>query len=155
MPDWRGEIAVIVATGPSAALAPLATARGLARFIVIKQWRLAPWADVLYASDGLWWERHRGVPEFRGLKVTASPRAARLFDLRQVSPVGRGGHSGSHAIHLARDFGSRRVVLVGFDLGLLDADAGKFAGIEIVNASPSSMLRAYPKMGLMEALTCR
>lgn len=152
-PDWRGQVAVIVATGPSVADAPLIEAKGRARIIVIKtSWRLAPWADVLYQSDGSWWERHRGVPEFCGLKVTASPRAARLFGLMQVSPVGRGGHSGSHAIHLAMDFGASRVVLVGFDLPLLDVRVSVFDGVEIINASPVSALKAYRKAGLMEAI---
>lgn len=91
-----------------------------------------------------------------------------------------GGHSGFHAINLAVQFGAKRIVLVGFDMQLdrgahwhadtvqrrkddkgmaecrdaLDGCAPQFAalGIEVINASPVSALKAYPKMGLMEAI---
>lgn len=135
--------AVIVATGPSAKHAPLRDVQELARFIVIKEsWRLAPWADVLYGLDQGWWLFNRGVPDFRGLKVSPSPSVCRVYrDVRlvklkprativrdQYDEHGRltigcglksgGGHSGFQAINLAVQFGATRIVLVGFDMTL-------------------------------------
>ncbi len=136
-PDWSGQTAVIVATGPSAPESPLDTAKGIARAIVIKStWKLAPWADVLYGLDKGWWIANHGVPKFEGLKVTPSPTAARVYGLRQVRLKARaeilteetgilgcglktgGGHSGFQAINLAIQFGAKKIVLVGFDMTL-------------------------------------
>jgi hypothetical protein len=134
-PDWRGETAVIVSTGPSVESAPLDRIKGHARTIAIKgACRLLPWADVLYGSDGAWWEKTGGAPGFEGLKLTASPRAARFPNVRQVRLVRTeeiltgetgvigcgsrrgGGHSGFHALNLAVQFGAREIVLLGIDL---------------------------------------
>lgn len=136
-PNWSGETAVIVGTGPSAKDAPLGMVRGAARAFVVKSsWKLAPWADVLYGLDKGWWIANQGVPEFRGLKVSPSPTAARAFGLRQVRLKARaeiltgetgvlgcglrtgGGHSGFQAINLAIQFGARQIALVGFDMTL-------------------------------------
>ncbi|MGY3607665.1 MULTISPECIES: hypothetical protein [unclassified Bradyrhizobium] len=132
-PDWSGETAVIVASGPSALSVPLARMRGCARFIAINEsWRLCPWADVLYACDGAWWRAARGAPGFLGLKITDEARAAEEFDLVKVKVcrgcdviltgmtglVGDGGNSGFQALNLAIQWGARRILLVGFDMTL-------------------------------------
>lgn len=134
-PDWSGQTALIVGTGASASEAPLYLAEGVFKSIAIKNsYELAPWADVLYGIDRGWWITRRGAPKFKGLKVTPSPQAARLFGLRQVKtklgariirePIGTvgcglrdgGGHSGWQAINLAVQFGATRIVLIGFDM---------------------------------------
>lgn len=137
-PDWRGATAVIVGTGPSAALEPLAPYEGRARFFVIKSsWRLAPFADALYGIDRGWWLANQGARKFKGLKFCPSPtvckvyRSVRIVSVRpraailvtQTGTVGcglasGGGHSGFQAINLAIQFGARRIVLVGFDMTL-------------------------------------
>ena len=161
---------------------------------------LAPWAGVLYGIDTEWWIVNRGVPEFKGMKVSPSPRACKVFRLRQVSikPVAEilakemgvlgcglrtgGGYSGFQAINLAYQMGSRRVILVGFDMhlnsgpwfhqgrppGVAKPDAGrtrewrkaldgcaehfKAVGLEVLNASTGSALTAYPMVDLVEAV---
>jgi hypothetical protein len=130
-PDWSGETAVIVGTGPSAAkIEP-----GSFRSIVIKSsWRLLPTADVLYALDVGWWLANQGAPKFKGMKVSPSPTACRVYKLRKVSLKPRaeiltgeigvlgcglrtgGGFSGFQAINLAIQFGAKKIVLVGFDM---------------------------------------
>lgn len=134
-PRWSDHVAVVVATGASAADAPLSEIARQAKVITIKEsWQLAPWAGVLYGSDGAWWANRKGVPGFSGLKITASPNAARMFGLKLVrllaldrvllnkpGTIGCGsrfgnGHSGFHALNLAAQFGARKIVLVGFDL---------------------------------------
>ena len=97
--------------------------------------------------------------------------------------IGWGGNSGFQALNLAVQFGAKRIVLVGYDMrcdqglhwhgphgkGLNNptprnverwrrvtdeaADLLRFLGVEVVNCSPISALRAYPKMGLEEALS--
>lgn len=137
-PDWSGETAVIVGTGPSAADVPLGLAQGLARFFVIKSsWRLAPFADALYGLDKGWWIANQGGAKFKGLKFSPSPTICRVYpDIQYVRlrPFTRvltdetgvigcglregGGHSGFQAINLAVQFGAKRILLVGFDMTL-------------------------------------
>lgn len=96
--------------------------------------------------------------------------------------LGDGGNSGFQAINLVAQAGARRIVLIGFDFridhgshwhglhgrgldnpvatnlirwrGVLDDAAPTFAalGIEVINASPVSLLSAYPRMSVDEAL---
>jgi hypothetical protein len=132
-PDWSGQTAVIVGTGPSA----VPIEQGPFRAVVIKSsWRLAPWADVLYGIDKGWWIANHGAPHFKGLKVSPSPTVCKVFGLRQVTLKPRaeillgttgvigcglktgGGFSGFQAINLAVQFGAKRIVLVGFDMSL-------------------------------------
>jgi hypothetical protein len=106
---------------------------------------LAPWADVLYATDFPWWEKHRGVTEFHGLKLSQDPKvkgrpqwgvhqveAVRSEDRLLVEffgKIGWGGNSGFGAINLAVQFGVSRIVLVGFDMRLYSpADAQRLFG---------------------------
>jgi hypothetical protein len=137
-PDWGGETAVVIATGPSASEAPLKEVKGKSKVIAIKSsWRLAPWADFLYGCDRGWWIENRGVPKFKRLKATASPSVNKVYpDVRLIQLVAKaeiltgetgrigcglrtgGGFSGFHAINLAIQFGAKRIVLVGFDMTL-------------------------------------
>jgi len=135
-PDWTGETIVVVASGPSAAAAPLGLGRGRARFIAINDsWRLCPWADILFAGDYKWWELHQGCPEFLGLRVSIDRRACEFSDwdicrLRGYRADQRisfdagivgGSNSGLNALNLAVQLVPSKVLLVGFDMRL---DAG-------------------------------
>ena len=131
-PDWTGETVVIVASGPSAGDVPLDFAKGRARFMAINtSWKLAPWADLLFACDAAWWGNAKGCPEFAGLKVTVDAHAAKHFpDVRvvrcrkpddrlvvdDIGTIGWGGNSGFHCLNLAVQFGCRKIILVGFDM---------------------------------------
>lgn len=94
------------------------------------------------------------------------------------------GNSGSQAVNLAVQLGAARVVLVGFDMNLdagvhwhglhpgrmnnprgcavaewaarLDRQALALAelGVEVLNTSPTSSLKAFRKVSLQEALAC-
>lgn len=113
--DWADEIAVIVASGPSAARTPLDLAIGKAKVIVVNSsWRLAPWADVLFGCDAGWWFHNDGVPDFPGRKYASSPAATRRFGLELFST--RGSNSGLRAIRLAEHFEAALILLVGFDM---------------------------------------
>lgn len=136
-PAWEGETVVIVASGPSAADAPLERARGKAKVIAINtSWKLAPWADILFACDAKWWDQYEGCPEFKGQKLTVEKLAAEKWGIGYVhamrpdnriylepkGTVGWGGNSGFHCLNLALQFGVKRVLLVGYDMRV---DKGK------------------------------
>lgn len=132
-PDWTGETVCIVASGPSASSIDLKSIEGKVRFIAINEsWRLCPWADVLYGCDDAYWKAKKGVPEFKGLKLTTDRRAsARFSDVHLVAlkrpceeiitnewAVGWGGNSGFHSLNLSLHFNVARILLVGFDMQL-------------------------------------
>ena len=139
-PDWTEEIVIIVASGPSASEVPLELMKDRARFMAVKDgWRLCPWADVLYGCDHHWWEAHRGIPEFLGLRMAYDPQTItkyrgmpflkvnvkkqrEQFMFGEIGNVGWGGNSGFHAINLVAQFGAKLIALVGFDMRI---DNGK------------------------------
>ena len=75
---WPGSTIVCLGGGPS--LTPTdvdACSFGRLRIVAINDaYRLAPMADVLYASDGKWWTWEKGVPTFTGPKYAIDPPAA-------------------------------------------------------------------------------
>lgn len=130
-PDWRGELAAVIASGPSAKAAAIGELAGKARAIAVNEsYRLAPWADALYGADAQWWKWRYGVPEFKGLKVSQDDEACRIYpDIRRVVVdrysneltvdrpyLGSGGNSGFQALNLAVWWGARAILLIGFDM---------------------------------------
>lgn len=131
MIDWSGQPCAVIASGVSATEAA-EQIKGQCRVIVVNNgFKLAPWADVLYAADARWWDTYRDALAFSGLKVTASLSAAKRLGLQHVQikdeadpnahlmtldgPIGHGGNSGFQALNLALQSGSRHLLLVGFD----------------------------------------
>lgn len=95
--------------------------------------RMAPWADVLHACDGRWWDAYGAeVKEvFRGERWTCDPYAAQRHGLlwmnatdgaglslspQRVHTGGSGGNSGHQAIGMAFLWGAVKIVLLGFDM---------------------------------------
>lgn len=134
-PDWRDETCVIVASGPSAKGCNLAAARGLAKFISVNDsWSLAPWSDALYGCDCNWWRAAAGAPGFGGLKISQDDKCPRFFpDVKVVrceksygvdskllvgklGLIGWASNGGFQALNLAVQFGSKRIILVGYDM---------------------------------------
>lgn len=136
-PRWPGGAVIVAATGPSLTpeVAAACRASGWPAIAVNDAHRLLPWADVLYACDGAWWDVHEGVPGFDGERwsthddETNDKRAiAARYSLRCVrgaagetfsrdpAVLHYGSNSGFQAIGLAILFGARRIVLVGFDM---------------------------------------
>jgi hypothetical protein len=141
-PRWFGRCVVVVASGPSAGEVDWEEARAASESLpadrrpvwvtINASYRLAPWADALYAADGLFWTRDEGARAFPGLKVTQHVRDAARFGLEcvklnpkrrtmafeQFGEIGSGGNSGFQAVNLAAQAGAARIVLVGFDYSL-------------------------------------
>lgn len=130
-PDWSGRAVAIVASGPSAKKAGVASLKDRLPVLAIKRnVELAPFADVVYGCDHPWWRSVHGLKDFPGLKLAYAPRACDQYGCRKVDIevavdriltervglVGSGGNSGFQALNLAVQFGARRVLLIGFDL---------------------------------------
>jgi len=136
--------AICIASGPSLTKEGVAYCQGKGTVYVIKEnYIIAPWADVLYAADGDWWDRyhdqvrHGGLPGFAGEKWTVNHEAHLKYDLNYVQPknplvwstnpahVATGGNSGFQAMNLAVLQGAERVILLGYDYGYCERTQGK------------------------------
>lgn len=110
--------------------------RARARVIVINDaYRLAPWADLLHASDRQWWRAHwdRGAGAFAGIKTGCLGNGRPALDfgvpvlvLPQTGCEGletnrelgirTGSNSGHQAINLAYLLSGGPLYLLGFDM---------------------------------------
>jgi len=141
---WEGATVVILASGESLTLEQCAMVglwqdNPFHRVIVINTtFRLAPWADLLYACDGKWWNavdpttnmkyaeeaaqhfnkdnmwtQDKGAADLYGLRYIKSLRKQGLSKVKGV--IHQGANSGFQAINLAYLAGARRFILLGFD----------------------------------------
>lgn len=127
---WPGCTVVCIGTGPSLTTEDVAFVQGKARVIAVNDaYKLAPWADVLYAADAKWWGWHKGAPTFKGsLKFALQPGALRWpgvqmlrrgsLDGLDLDPrvVRTGFNSGYQAINVAVHLGAAKIVLLGYDM---------------------------------------
>lgn len=191
---WTGSTVVCLGGGPSLTAEDVDFCRGKARVIAVNDaYRLAPWADALYACDVTWWQRHQGVPSFTGPKWSLAqpnwgawhdrwPEIQRLknggadgLSLDQ-SELRTGKNSGYQAINLAVLYGASRIVLLGYDMQsrgrqthwheraaeppyavflprfLTLVEPLNAAGVEIVNCSPETALKCFPRADLRSVL---
>ena len=133
---WKAETCAVLAAGPSMNRETCDRLRGRCRVIAVNntgiptagQPAMAPWADVLFASDAKWWNTYRGeAMKFPGIKIggAAVPRWDGLhrlafsgtgpYDPRPTHVVA-GHNSGYQAVHIAAHFGATRILLFGFDM---------------------------------------
>lgn len=118
----------IIASGPSLTAEDCERVRRFRTIVVNTSYRLAPWADYLYACDYWWWANNLAdVRErFHGELWTQDRKAANAYRLnyvesRRLPGLGRdcihqGGNSGYQAVNLAYLWGARTIVLLGFDM---------------------------------------
>lgn len=137
---------VCLGTGPSLTAADVDVCRGKAVVIAINDaYRIAPWAEVLYACDAAWWKRHNWCRAFAGMKVSLETSAWRqcgpgdpaIVRLRnagdsglELDPTGlrTGKNSGYQALNLAVHLGARRIVLLGYDMDATNRKPAHFFG---------------------------
>lgn len=130
-PDWRGECAAIIASGPSVKAADLKSLNGRIHILAIKESvTLCPDADIVYGCDPSWWNYKQGLPKFKGLKLSNDKDVCNRFGLLHVDidrrldalvyegcgRVGSGGNSGFQALNLVVQFGVIGILLIGFDM---------------------------------------
>ncbi len=132
---WSGKTAVILACGPSLTDADVLNAHGSAgvRTIAVNNsWRMAPFADALYAADPDWW-LHCAPPldAFHGERWTQHrqwnqrPKPPKVQEIQSElgdkisddpSYIYTGSNSAFQAMGLAINWGARRVIFLGLDL---------------------------------------
>lgn len=133
-PDWRGECAAIIASGPSVKKDQVEALRDRINVMAIKvNVDLAPFADVVYGCDDHWWMHRQGLPKYKGVKLTYGTEAANRYkDIYRIDierkpgcdviltekpgRTGSGGNSGFQALNLAVQFGATGILLIGFDM---------------------------------------
>ena len=143
---WPGKTVVCIGGGPSMTSIDMGYVEAVAKSDDVKviaindAYKLAPWADVLYACDSKWWDWHSGGIGFKGLKVClrgtkdgagyeGTWTADKWPELKSLAHNGVGGlelsdprfvrtgrNSGYQAINLAAHFGATRILLLGYDM---------------------------------------
>lgn len=134
--QWNAKTAALLASGPSLNQGDVDYLRHRCHVMAVNDcYRIAPWADALYAADEEWWHLHKGAEGFAGEKWTQSSAAATRYDLRHIEGVDRPGlsldphrihfglNSGFQALNLAVLLGAYRILLLGYDMRL--AASGK------------------------------
>ncbi len=129
----QGTTCVVLATGPSLTREDVDYVRrfhnqGVRVIAVNDAYKLAPWADVLYACDPPWWRLHRqGIHDagVTGRQVTCCENE--FPDIECLNITGNFGYdpdprnirtgynSGYQAVHCAAHLGARNIVLLGFN----------------------------------------
>lgn len=132
---WSGRC-IVAASGPSLTPETATMCRGERVIAVNDAHRLLPFAAVLYACDGTWWEAHGGCLDFAGERWSSHSLApkndktaiADRFGLRVIAGVNNAGfsrdparihygnNSGFQAVNLALLWGADPIILVGFDM---------------------------------------
>lgn len=138
-------IFVCIASGPSLHPDDVDYCRGRAKVLCVNDaYRLAPWADYLYAADLGWWNHHiESVrAQFRGKCYTLPGKASIQYGLEAIEGKSEPGlgddclhygnywetddegkpylesgqNSGFQALNLAFLLGAARVILLGYDM---------------------------------------
>ena len=135
-PDWCGEIAFVLASGPSMSEVIAAKVRPHRTIVVNSTVLIAPWSDIWFFTDTGVYQRHKDmVRRFAGRVVSMSKRAKREqpdivsritgqwmddFPGEGSQAVRQGRSSGQTAISIAVAHRPLIVGLLGFDMRLVD-----------------------------------
>ena len=131
-PVWKGQTVAVLGSGPSMSKKVADSVRHLPRIVLNTTYKLAPDAEILYASDSAWWARHTDeLLKFEGKKVSVQTRTQihpntpkNVLLLRYGGSHGfddRPGYirtasfSGYAALHLAASLGAKQVLLYGYE----------------------------------------
>lgn len=120
---------VCIASGQSLTQEDVDYCRGKATVYVCNDnYKLASWADLLYAADHQWWKYHKDAREFKGEKLTVSYEAEAELGIRRidykpncawsVTPeyIATGGNSGFQIMNIATLRGFDKLILLGYDM---------------------------------------
>ena len=139
--EWAGQTAVCIAGGASLTKEQVDMCKGHKVIAINDAYKLAPWADILYACDNQWWEWHDGCPSFEGRKITHEQgvRWGKLLKgedvpkppypgveivvssgnegfSEELNRIRHGGNSGYQALHIAMSMGASTIILLGYDM---------------------------------------
>lgn len=180
---WRGQTVAVIASGPSLTKedCELIESAGLTTVAVNSSWKLARFADVLYAGDFAWWKAYGHEVDIPAERWSCARQAVHHFRTKLHSTYGGEFNSGQRAIQFAVERGAARVILLGFDGSLrhgvhwhgshektgnpdevkvkkwsrqfsMVAAQAKRAGREVINCSRYTELTCFPVESLEIAL---
>lgn len=154
----------ILASGASLTREDVERVKGQNVIAINDNYKLAPWADIIYACDPQWWGWHMDdVKSFKGRKITQDESWNDYPDLKsQAIGLGvefyhsiagggideeslyQGCHSGIQAINLAYLLGAKEIYLLGYDMQKTNGKDHWF-GAHPNNAAPewSKRLKHY------------
>lgn len=123
---WRGRTIACIASGPSLTADDCDRVRdaGLPAIVVNTSFRLAPWADMLFAMDAAWWDHYHAEASlaFRGQRwgyVRTPAQYGVSATKGALYPTGC-GNSGSYAISHGVVTKPTRILLLGYDCMFLN-----------------------------------
>lgn len=116
---WEGQTVVCIASGPSLTQADCDLVRrsGLPTVAVNSSWRMARFADVIYAGDAAWWDAYGDEVTIPAERWTCTRLAAQKHGINLHKVVGP-YNSGMRAIQFAIERGAERVILLGYDCSI-------------------------------------
>lgn len=165
-PDWAGQTVVCIASGNSLTNEDiehvrLAHAVGKCKVIVVNNnYIKAPWADHLHFCDKQFWRWHHkslinldmvmttlsneltGDMIDKGVKVLRTGDASGLSDYGDT--VSTGCNSGYQAVNIAHLYGSKRILLLGYDCKLASDGKKHWFGDHPV-PTPADIFSTYLK----------
>jgi hypothetical protein len=177
----KDQTVVCIASGPSLTEddCRLVQKSGHPTIVTNTTWKIAPFATVLMAGDGAWWDAYGHEVTIPARKVCCSQAMAKRHGIQYFKPKQSHWNSGMAAIWYAEAQGASRVILLGYDCKMRgnlrhwhgDHDRTKnpaprmitgwaknFARmpvkVPVVNASRDTTITRWPKMALEDALTC-
>lgn len=134
---WDGETAYIIGGGPSVRDMPLSLFQGKNIIAVNNSWEILRNSSVLYFSDHQWWtwNKEKVLNGFNGEIITDCSHKCfeneecvrRVFrqnrhglEWRDSASLAWNRSGGANAINVAVHMGATRIVLVGFDMRIVD-----------------------------------
>lgn len=133
--EWTGETAFVLGGGPSLTPDDVSRLEGRKVIAVNAAYRMAPWAQYLFFSDHHWFlPRAKAVEDFAGTTVTTSRRSVEAlpkikliarskghgFPDRGTPELRAGKSSGGMGVSLAYALGASRIVMLGFDMRVVE-----------------------------------
>jgi len=191
-PIFKNQTVYLLGGGPSLLDFDWNKLKGKNVIAINKAFLSYPDADILYWTDTRFWKWFKAdIDKFKGIKVTNKAKIIQndILILRDSGRIGldtnpsslkHGNNSGYAAINLAFHTGANRIMLLGYDMSMLNGKSHfhdgyairhnpkiykdnmiphfdalveplKEHGIEIWNACPTSALEAFPKCTIDEA----
>jgi hypothetical protein len=96
--------------------------------VINSSFKIAKWADILYACDGEWWDKYYNEVNdvFQGSLYTICDRVSKIYGINWIASedqqglgediIHTGNNSGYQSINLAYLLGAKKIILLGFDM---------------------------------------
>ena len=194
---WPGATCYILGGGPSMAYLEekdFEIIKKKRTIVTNNAYQLAPWSEALFFMDHDWFKKHEvSLASYHGLKVTIAnqmkegkgikwlKRGSKAMISLDPCIVNNGNNSGHCAVNLAYHFGVSKIILVGFDMRIVESKHNyhnkhhrkmkdsiyqdeyipnlesmkeplEKQGVQILNATPESALKCFKTVDLKETV---